>query len=127
MDGGRPFDELGDHRLALTTILARARKELVDLGGSADGLQDTISAVVAGSAAALAPNMLMQLQAADALSQRLDGLAQLVRALEASIPHTWALDMRSDGELVRALLRRVGRDRQVVRGVLEEEGDCEIF
>lgn len=120
-------DEPFDHALTLATVLARVREELADLGCSAEGLQNTISEIVAESTNVLPPTSVMQLQAADALSQRLDRVAQLVRALEASIPGSWALDVRSDGELVRALLRLVGSDRQAERRILEEEGDCEIF
>jgi hypothetical protein len=127
MDAAPAFEEPCGHTLTLVTVLARVRAELTDLGRCADGLQDTISAIVPLSTGGLTPSMLMRLQTADALSQRLDRLAQLARALEASIPDLWALDMRSDGELVRALLRLVGPDGHVAGRITEEDGDCEIF
>ena len=115
--------------LALKAVVARVRGELVDLGRCADRLQVTISKIVADSPSALGVDAQVQLQAADALSQRLDRLAQLAGLLEAKIPKGWTLDAdpESDGAVAHALSHLTDANGPSVNRAHQDEGDCEIF
>ena len=115
--------------LALKAVVARVCGELVDLGRSADRLQVTISLIVADSPSALGVDALVQLQAADALSQRLDRLAQLAGLLEAKIPRGWTFDAdaESDGAVAHALSHLTDADGPSIDRAPRDEGDCEIF
>jgi hypothetical protein len=116
-----------DRDLALDEILARVRHELVDLRDCADELQAVIGSMVIRSSVTLELSARIKLQAADALSQRLAGLAQLVRALEAEIPAGVNLSHGREPSLnlARALVRLGGGAARHVTPA--EQGDCEFF
>jgi hypothetical protein len=99
--------------------VAGLHAELVDLGRCADGLQAAIGAIVDAAATPLAADDQVRLQAADALTQRLDRLAALAAALEAQIPADWALDPATARAAAFALSRW--------RDAPETDGDCELF
>jgi len=111
--------------VALAGLLARVHGELLDLGRCADDLQAVIGAIVAGLPARLDASALVQLQAADALSQRLDRLAQLADILGARVPTAWTVDPRADADLAHALSRLAGG--APAQPVTEAEGQCEFF
>lgn len=124
MDAGQV--EPCDRTLALRAILAGVRAELIDLGACADDLQATIGAIVANAPAALGSGEKVRLQAADALSQRLERLARLADALQASVPDDWTLDPVSGVEVTHAVSRLVSA-HPIIRDAALEEGDCELF
>jgi hypothetical protein len=123
MDAPARPSERFDTALPLSEVLARVRGELADLTRCADDLQATISAIVDSRAASLPPGAQMQLQAADALSQRLERLARLAALLEAEAAQGWVLapgPTASDD--LHAILARLAA------GVAaDHDGDCEIF
>jgi hypothetical protein len=127
MDGATDPGERFDDPLGLRMILGRIRGELVDLGRCADGLQITIGAIVTNSSSRLGLGAQVELQAVDALSQRLQRLARLADTLEARIPEGWALDPTSDDAVTHALSRLADADGASVRRTPQEEGDCELF
>ena len=120
--GGEP-----DRDLSLDDVLARVRSELVELGDCADDLQAAIGAMVIRSSTALDLSAKIKLQAADALSQRLVRLAQLVRALEAEVPKGVSLSRgrKPSQDLARAL-GRLG-DGAARHATPAEQGDCDFF
>lgn len=119
--------------LELRVILGRIHGELIDLGRCADGLQITIGAIVLNSPSRLGLGAQVELQAADALSQRLDRLARLADTLEARIPQGWTLDPTPDDAVTHALSGLAGAGRasdrhtQQAGRTPQEEGDCELF
>lgn len=124
-DSGKRFDSA----LSLGMILGRIRGELLDLGLCADRLQETISAVVARSATRLDASAQMELQAADALSQRIERLADLAGVLQAGVHGAPALDPdpKSSADIAHALSRLTGAGALSGHSTLAEEDDCEMF
>jgi hypothetical protein len=120
-------DERFDRDPALGEILARIRTELVELGCCAQDLQATISAIVIRSPSPLELGSQIRLQAADALSQRLDRLAQLVGVLETQVPQDSSLDgtPKTGCDLSHAL-SRIGGGASIGRAP-EDEGECDFF
>lgn len=118
-----------DRRVALGAVLARIRGELVDLARCADDLQATIGAIVTNSPSPIGLSAQIQLQAADALSQRLERLALLTGALETEIPEGWTLkpDLKSAGKMADILARLVDPDGRSACRALKDEGECEMF
>lgn len=112
---------------ALGEILARVRGELVDLSHCAEDLQVTIGAIADGGSSELGPGTQIRLQAADALTQRLERLAQLVLCLEAEILPTWRLEhgVTPGDELYRAI-ERLCRSGDPANHP-GREGECEFF
>jgi hypothetical protein len=127
MTGRAPIAEPCDAPWLLDAALARIRGELVDLGRSADELQVVIGAIVASGSSSLAQDTQIQLQAADALSQRLQRLAVLTHALEAEVPKDWAFSPKAAGELAHMLAHLTDPDRPAASRPLRDEGDCEMF
>lgn len=117
-----------DRPLALRTVLAGVRSELLDLGRSADDLQATIGEIAASSPSPLDATAQIRLQAADALSQRLDRLAQLAGALEEEICGECVVksDPRTVGGIAWVLARLHQAGPPLSRAP-EDEGDCEMF
>ena len=117
-----------DRPLALRTVLAGVRSELVDLGRSADDLQATIGEIAANLPSPLDAAAQIRLQAADALSQRLDRLAQLAGALEEEIGEACVLnsDPRTVGGIAWVLARLHMGGPPLSRAP-DDEGDCEMF
>jgi len=120
------LDEPNGEPLALAGILARVHGELLDLGRCADDLQAVIGAIVADQPGRLEIDAQVRLQAADALSQRIERLAELAAALGAQAPAAWTIDPEADGHLVRAL-SRLGAGRGSAEYAAREEGECELF
>ena len=117
-----------DRPLALRTVLAGVRSELVDLGRSADDLQATIGEIAVNLPSPLDAAAQIRLQAADALSQRLDRLAKLAGALEAEICSECVVtsDPRTvDG--IAWVLARLQNAGPPPNRAPEDEGDCEMF
>ena len=114
---------------ALGEIVALIGGELIDLGRLAEDLQTTISAIVVRSSSPLELDAQIQLQAADALSQRLTRLAQLVSALGAEIPEGWNLggNQNSGDDLTRAIASLGGAGGASQRRAPADEGECEFF
>ena len=122
----RQADPALEDALNLGAILGRIRGELVELGRCADGLQATISAIVAGSATPLDLDAQVDLQAADALSQRLERLAHLAAALEAGV-RDGRTDPASDASITHALSRLTGAGGLSGAPAYADDGDCELF
>jgi hypothetical protein len=120
--------EQADRRLAMVDVIGPIRRELVDLSRCADDLQDTISSIVA-RAGPLDLDTPTRLQAADALSQRLDRLARLVGALEAEIPERWTLDGAANSGIgLHQAITRLRDDAGARIGQASEGGgECEFF
>jgi hypothetical protein len=110
--------------LALGAILGRIRGELVALGRCADDLQTTIGAIVDGSPGPLTTEAQIELQAADALSQRLERLAKLTEALEAEVCGSW--ELRPSPEAAERLSRALARLADSHRAA-DDQGDCDLF
>jgi len=81
----------------LTDSLDRVAQEVADLARLGEQMQRVISRLAAGPAD---PQTLMDAQGADLLSQRLDGLAEFVRALAQAAPSEAVTDVEA---AVRAL------------------------
>ncbi len=117
--------EPADRHPSLREVVARVCSELVDLSRSAEVLQATISTIVARSPAPLEADAQIRLQAADALSQRLDQLARLMAALEPGIAEDRTLGGdQNPGIDLRQAIARLSAGALVVR---ESEGECEFF
>jgi hypothetical protein len=127
MAGRAPLAEPAGAPWLLDAAIARIRGELVDLGRSADELQVVIGAIVASRSSSLARDTQIQLQAADALSQRLQRLAMLTQALEAEVPKDWAFSPKAAGELAHMLSHLIDPDGAAASRPLQDEGDCEMF
>jgi len=126
MDGRTDLAEPAVEPVALAALLARVHAELVDLGRSADDLQALIGALAAARPESLDAEARMRLQAADALSQRLDRLARLAEVLGARAPDAWTLDTRGDGDFTTALAR-LGAGAGSAAEDPAEQGECELF
>lgn len=81
----------------LSDSLDRVAQEVADLARMGEALQSVISRLATGPAD---PQTLMDAQGADLLSQRLEGLAEFVRALAQSAPAGVTTDVEA---AVRAL------------------------
>jgi hypothetical protein len=122
-----PLAERSDAPWLLDTALARIRVELIDLGRSADELQVVIGALVESGPSSLARDTQIQLQAADALSQRLQRLAVLAGVLEAEVPKDWTFSPSAVGELANMLSRLIDPNGALATRSPQDEGECEIF
>ena len=127
MDGETDSGERFEGPLELRVVLGHIRCELVELGRCADGLQTTVSAIVTHSSSILGLSAQVELQAADALSQRLERLAQLSEILEATVPREWTLNQARDHAVVQAFSYMVKAGAPSARRTIEEVGDCELF
>jgi hypothetical protein len=114
---------------ALSEILASACDELLELSRSADELQATIGAIVGALPRPLEPSAQIRLQAADALSQRLTRLAELVAALRAEVSDDWVLDPdpAATSELLRAIARLAEARGKASRQTPDDGDECEFF
>lgn len=127
MDAEINCGERSEETLELRVVLGHIRCELVELGRSADSLQTLISAIVTDSPTTLSPSAQVELQAADALSQRLERLARLSELLEAVVPGDWTLRSTRSHGVIRAFSFITNPAAPLARRTPEEVGDCELF
>lgn len=109
--------------LALDAVFARLAAELADMGRCADGLQAVIGGLVAEAATPPSGATRARLQAADALSQRLERVTRIVALLQAGAAAGWTVDAAQAPGLGALLARLAPGAAQTVR----DEGDCELF
>lgn len=109
--------------VTLRQVLACIQDELTDLGDRADGLQAVIGAVVSQPAVVLDAASQTELQAADALSQRLGRLGQLVQVLGGADTD---LDRPlGSGDDLAIAISRLGCGAPV--DTTGAQGDCDFF
>lgn len=109
--------------LSVDTVLARLAAELADLGECADGLQAVIGGLVAAAAIPPSGAVRARLQAADALSQRLERAARIAALLQAGAPAGWTVDATQAPGLGSLLARLT----PPAPDATHDEGDCELF
>ena len=107
-------------------ILGRMRIELVELGRGADDLQGAIGAIAAKAAAALTLDDQMRLQSADALSQGLTRLLQMVCALEFDVARGLRVGSLEEAERAIDIARRRAADGDAAEGPAGK-GECDFF
>lgn len=114
----------------LAEPLSLAAVELADLAGVADALQGVV-ARLAAKAGSTDAELMAEAQAADVLSQRLEGMAAFLRALAKAAPHGVTTDVHAavmDLTLAEQARRLCGPPAAVAsQTLLALSGDVTLF